>query len=96
MADHLTLAAVILGGTFAALYVMWVVYLAVMNLSRAKRNGTLSKTAHALGTPLLQTPNLETLVERGMTFTRCYTMGSMSGAVCAPSRAMLLTGRSGN
>ena len=29
-----------------------------------------------------------------MTFTHCYTMGSMSGAVCAPSRAMLLTGRS--
>ena len=51
---------------------------------------------HALGTPLLQTPNLDTLVERGMTFTRCYTMGSMSGAVCAPSRAMLLTGRPGN
>ena len=49
---------------------------------------------HALGTPLLQTPNLDTLVERGMTFTRCYTMGSMVGAVCAPSRAMLLTGRS--
>jgi arylsulfatase A-like enzyme len=49
---------------------------------------------HALGTPLLQTPNLDTLVERGMTFTHCYTMGSMVGAVCAPSRAMLLTGRS--
>ena len=48
----------------------------------------------ALGTPLLQTPNLDTLVERGMAFTRCYTMGSMQGAVCAPSRAMLLTGRS--
>ncbi|MHB8900659.1 MAG: sulfatase-like hydrolase/transferase [Thermoguttaceae bacterium] len=48
----------------------------------------------ALGNPLLITPNLDTLVERGMTFTHCYTMGSMSGAVCAPSRAMLLTGRS--
>ena len=48
----------------------------------------------ALGNPLLKTPNLDSLVERGMTFTRCYTMGSMVGAVCAPSRAMLLTGRS--
>ncbi len=48
----------------------------------------------ALGNPLLVTPNLDSLVERGMTFTHCYTMGSMSGAVCAPSRAMLLTGRS--
>ena len=49
---------------------------------------------HALGNPLLITPNLDSLVERGMTFTHCYTMGSMQGAVCAPSRAMLLTGRS--
>ncbi len=49
---------------------------------------------HALGTELLKTPNLDSLVERGTTFTRCYTMGSMVGAVCTPSRTMLLTGRS--
>ncbi len=48
----------------------------------------------ALGNPLLQTPNLDSLVERGMTFTHCYTMGSMVGAVCTPSRTMMLTGRS--
>ncbi len=48
----------------------------------------------ALGNPLLQTPNLDTLVGRGMTFTHCYTMGSMIGAVCTPSRTMMLTGRS--
>ena len=48
----------------------------------------------ALGNPLLQTPNLDSLVERGMAFTHCYTMGSMVGAVCTPSRTMLLTGRS--
>jgi len=49
---------------------------------------------HALGNEVLQTPNLDTLVERGMTFAHCYTMGSMIGAVCLPSRTMLLTGRS--
>ncbi len=49
---------------------------------------------HALGNPLLVTPNLDTLVERGMTFTRAHTMGSMIGAVCTPSRTMMLTGRS--
>lgn len=49
---------------------------------------------HALGTEILRTPHLDTLVERGMTFTRCYTMGSMVGAVCTPSRTMMLTGRS--
>ncbi|MEI7900155.1 MAG: sulfatase-like hydrolase/transferase [bacterium] len=48
----------------------------------------------ALGNPALQTPNLDTLVERGVTFTHCYTMGSMIGAVCTPSRTMMLTGRS--
>jgi len=49
---------------------------------------------HALGNPVLKTPNLDTLVDRGMTFTRCYTQGSMVGAVCLPSRTMMLTGRS--
>ncbi|RFC44826.1 MAG: Arylsulfatase A [Verrucomicrobia bacterium] len=49
---------------------------------------------HALGSPHLQTPNLDALVARGMTFRRCYTMGSMIGAVCTPSRTMMLTGRS--
>ncbi len=33
---------------------------------------------NALGSRLLVTPNLDALVERGTTFTRCYTMGSMS------------------
>jgi arylsulfatase A-like enzyme len=49
---------------------------------------------HALGNDLLKTPNLDRLVEQGMTFRNCYTMGSMIGAVCRPSRTMLLTGRS--
>jgi arylsulfatase A-like enzyme len=49
---------------------------------------------HALGTKLLRTPNLDALVERGTSFTHCYTMGSMSGAVCQPSRTMMLTGKS--
>lgn len=49
---------------------------------------------HALGNEVLKTPNLDKLVEQGMTFTHCYTMGSMIGAVCLPSRTMLLTGRS--
>ena len=48
----------------------------------------------ALGTEMLKTPNLDKLVETGMTFARCYTMGSMEGAVCQPSRTMMLTGKS--
>lgn len=49
---------------------------------------------HALGNPVVKTPNLDALVARGMRFTHCYTQGSMVGAVCLPSRTMMLTGRS--
>ena len=48
----------------------------------------------AFGHPMVKTPNLDTLVARGFTFTHCYTMGSMVGAVCQPSRTMMLTGKS--
>ncbi len=48
----------------------------------------------AFGHPMVKTPNLDTLVASGFTFTHCYTMGSMVGAVCQPSRTMMLTGKS--
>jgi len=51
-------------------------------------------TIRALGNPYIQTPHLDSLVESGTAFSRAYIMGSHSGAVCMPSRAMLLTGRS--
>jgi hypothetical protein len=34
-------------------YATWILYLAVMNLDRAKRAGMLSKTARVMGTPVL-------------------------------------------
>jgi arylsulfatase A-like enzyme len=48
----------------------------------------------ALGNPHIRTPNLDRLVQRGFAFSRAYCFGSMVGAVCLPSRSMLLTGRS--
>ena len=48
----------------------------------------------ALGNPHIKTPNLDTLVERGTTFTRAYVLGANTGGVCLPSKTMLLTGRS--
>ncbi len=51
-------------------------------------------TIHALGNPQIRTPNLDALAEKGMVFSRAYIMGSYSGAVCIPSRAMMLTGKS--
>lgn len=52
-----------------------------------------SGTINALGNSEVITPNIDKLVERGVTFTNTYIMGATSGAVCSPSRAMLLTGR---
>lgn len=39
--------------TFLGIYLLWVFYLAVMNLDRAKRSGTLGPVAFALGLPIL-------------------------------------------
>ncbi len=50
-------------------------------------------TIAALGNPNIKTPNLDRLVRRGTAFLRAYCMGSMQGAVCVPSRAMVLCGR---
>jgi arylsulfatase A-like enzyme len=50
-------------------------------------------TIHALGNDLIQTPNLDRLAQRGFVFTNNYVMGSMHPAVCYPSRAMLMSGR---
>ncbi|SHM98087.1 Arylsulfatase A [Chitinophaga jiangningensis] len=50
-------------------------------------------TIHALGNQEIITPNMDRLVRSGTTFTQAHIMGSLGGAVCAPSRAMLLTSR---
>lgn len=50
-------------------------------------------TIHALGCRQIATPNLDALVRRGTSFTHACIMGGNQGAVCVPSRAMLLTGR---
>ena len=50
-------------------------------------------TLHALNNPEIQTPNMDRLMGLGTTFTRAHIMGGTSGAICMPSRAMLMTGR---
>ncbi len=47
----------------------------------------------ALFNPHVRTPNMDRLVRGGTAFTNAHIMGSMSGAVCMPSRAMLVSGR---
>ena len=51
-------------------------------------------TIGAWGNERIDTPNLDRLADEGFSFRRNYTFGSNSGAVCVPSRAMVLTGRS--
>jgi arylsulfatase A-like enzyme len=50
-------------------------------------------TFSALENDEIKTPNMDKIIRMGTSFSRTYIMGSTHGAVCAPSRAMLLTGR---
>lgn len=50
-------------------------------------------TINALGNKEVQTPNLDRLVKEGLSFRQAHVMGAHQGAVCIPSRIMMLTGR---
>ncbi len=50
-------------------------------------------TIRALGNDQIHTPNMDYLVRNGTAFTNAYIMGGTCAAVCMPSRAMLMTGR---
>jgi len=46
-----------------------------------------------LGNSEIVTPNMDRLVRSGITFTHTHIMGALGGAVCMPSRGMLMTGK---
>lgn len=50
-------------------------------------------TLNALGNPEIITPVMDRLVAQGTAFTHAHVMGGCVGAICMPSRAMLMTGR---
>lgn len=50
-------------------------------------------TINALGNSEIITPNLDRLAQRGTSFVRAHIAGGTCGAVCMPSRAMVLSGR---
>ncbi|MDX2034723.1 MAG: sulfatase-like hydrolase/transferase [Blastocatellia bacterium] len=50
-------------------------------------------TIGAYGNPHIKTPNLDRLAGRGFSFRGNYVFGGNSGAVCVPSRAMLMSGK---
>ena len=47
----------------------------------------------AYGNQHIRTPHIDSLARQGFCFRQNYCMGSMHGAVCQPSRAMLNSGR---
>jgi arylsulfatase A-like enzyme len=47
----------------------------------------------AYGNSNIRTPNLDRLVRRGFSFRGNYIFGGNSGAICVPSRAMLMSGK---
>ena len=51
-------------------------------------------TVAALGNDEIRTPSMDRLAAMGTAFTRAFVMGGHHGAICAPSRAALMTGRS--
>ena len=42
---------------------------------------------------ILETPNIDKLAKGGLVFDQARNMGSMNGAVCTPSRHMIMSGR---
>lgn len=50
-------------------------------------------TIGAYGNPHIRTPNLDRLSASGVNFRQNYIFGGNSGAVCMPSRAMLMSGK---
>ncbi|MHC4209185.1 MAG: sulfatase-like hydrolase/transferase [Planctomycetota bacterium] len=51
------------------------------------------ETLSAYGNTVCRTPNLDRLAREGMILFDAHHMGSWSGAVCTPSRTMIMTGR---
>ena len=50
-------------------------------------------TLSCYGNEICETPHLDRLAASGMVLDQSYHMGSMSGAVCSPSRTMIMSGR---
>lgn len=52
------------------------------------------KAVSALGNTEISTPYIDQLASGGTTFTHSYNMGGWNGAICAASRAMIISGQS--
>ncbi len=84
-----------------ALCAQWTLAAASMAQTKSRPNFlfilTDDQSPHSLGAygnTVCQTPNIDRLAREGMLFHDAHHMGSWSGAVCRPSRTMIMTGRS--
>ena len=50
-------------------------------------------TLSSYGNTVCDTPHLDKLAASGIVLDQAYHMGSMRGAVCSPSRTMIMSGR---
>ena len=48
---------------------------------------------HAYGNNQVVSPNIDGIIDQGVSFMHTYTNGSLGGALSIPSRAMIMTGR---
>ncbi|MEP0711325.1 sulfatase-like hydrolase/transferase [Algoriphagus sp.] len=89
-------------GGLALLLLLWCAFAQVSFAQQSKKPNVLflfadDQRADALGSsgnPYIQTPHLDQLASEGSRFENAYVMGGNHGAVCAASRAMLLSGKS--
>lgn len=52
-----------------------------------------ASSIHSYGCNQVYSPNIDRIIDNGVSFTRAYTNGALSGALSMPSRAMIMTGR---
>ncbi len=78
----------------------WLIFFYLLSFAQQKKNVVIIysddqsyNTIHAWGNKEIETPNLDRLVNEGMSFRQTHVMGGHQGAVCLPSRVMMLTGR---
>jgi len=82
-------------------FVVLLLALGSLGLADAKRPNVLflftddqrQETIHAWGNDRIETPNIDRLARDGVSFRNAYIMGGSSPAVCSPSRACLMSGR---
>ncbi len=89
----LAMIAAILLATPVALHAQTANQPAKLNVLFLFADDMRADTIAAWGNPHIKTPHLDALVRRGFSLRGNYIFGANNGAVCVPSRAMLMSGK---